>query len=319
MSLVPTTVVIAMLPRAGTDSTFNQTTMRWSADPFAEEMQRRVAAGCLADWQWRWALERTAVFRTRRAWPGGTEARVGIWPPLWLSDAEISATIDFGGAHIRRESGLSWDGTFEHYKLAEERNQRVGVLEPNTRGWQLAVRIDGGRSFGSIMCGKAVAYSWKGSISLPTRAVGSPDEAIKPVKRTELDTVVLHAVEINVSTFNSVENPTHERYVSLHADRSKWPELRGIAFGPVVDLLHDGQLVRTIKFDEATPTGFGRDQSMRWIAEIKEFDTSCFRSEDVGHWTLRLRGDPAESLREFDCDEYWTGEIEYPLSTILTR
>jgi hypothetical protein len=317
-SILPTTVIIFMLPRAGADHQFDPVKLQWSTDGFAQEMAARVERGQVSSWQWSWALERTGVIRTRSRWPKDLPLRVGLYPAVWIAGSETTAEITtLNNAKVRQESGLSWDGTFEHYHRASEQFQAVGMLPSNTRDLRLHVIVDGGRSFGSIFSRKP-QYHWSGPMTLHVRPVATPEEAITAVKGPSLDAAVKKALQVNVSTWNGSAGPTPERNLAIYIDRTKAPELRGIALGLTVDLLKNGTLLHTLKFDELTDDGF-TGSTMRAIATPDAFHTNTLDPADVPHWTIRIRGDAEASLREFDCEKYWAGQIDYPLKDVLTR
>ena len=184
---------------------------------------------------------------------------------------------------------------------------------------RLSVNVEGGKGFMSMLSGTGGKYAWQGAISLPTKIVPTVAEAIAPAQSPSIDQAVARAIRVDVSTWNGNTGPTPERNLAVYFDRSKSPELRGIAVDVVVDLLHDGKPMRTVRFQDVINDGYGRVPLKRGVEQIDEFHTRALSPNEVGHWTLRLRGERAAALAEFDCDRFWSGKIDYPLKDVLTR
>ncbi|MCW5776788.1 MAG: hypothetical protein KIS87_10140, partial [Phycisphaeraceae bacterium] len=87
MGVAPTTLVIAMLPRAGEELAIDPATGRRAESPWSAEMWQRVQDGDLRGWQWRWALSRTRVVQVRHRLPEGEPALVRVVRPKWIGSA----------------------------------------------------------------------------------------------------------------------------------------------------------------------------------------------------------------------------------------
>jgi hypothetical protein len=88
----------------------------------------------------------------------------------------------------------------------------------------------------------------------------------------------------------------------------------------VVDLVRDGHVVRTIRFEQAVPAdSYGRPVTMLSGVGLPEFHTNQFDPSDAHRWSIRIRGDAEASVREFDCDRYWSGTFSVPLEKALIR
>jgi hypothetical protein len=156
MGLVPTTVVILMLPQAAED-VGNIKVLTRSQNPFAEEMCRRVASRGMWDWQWRWAITRTGVFRTRAEWTRGADVMVELWGAEWLPSLSVRATVlAQTGATLRADGSGSWAGPACRVAAASRHSEVEEMLKKGPL--RLSVQVDG-------------AHGWVGAISLPTRIV----------------------------------------------------------------------------------------------------------------------------------------------------
>jgi hypothetical protein len=105
----------------------------------------------------------------------------------------------------------------------------------------------------------------------------------------------------------------------IHIDRSKAPELHGIALGLIIDLVKDNEVVRSIRFREVINESMGDSEILRFVEQVPELHTTKFDTADASRWNVHVRGDRTAALREFHCNQHWDGKFSVPLTDILTR
>jgi hypothetical protein len=310
----PTAVVIAMLPEA--DETMRKPRLRWGMNVWEEEMKVRTQAGRLRDWHWRWALERTRVFRSRAVWHEGEPVRMGIWPPWWISGSIVATPRLKDLQEVRRISGLSFSGTFSEYRMARERFQRLGELAAGEHVLEFDVTIQAKREnmFEAIsdpgISGRPEDSQWRGVFRMPVRIVTAEKVIIEPERGEALDAAAREAIKLR-----AFSETGGNAGVSIHIDRTGVPLLEEIALGCIIEVVHEGEVVEAIRFGREHEGAYGR-AGMSYMNLATSTAMSARSAEELrsGGWALRVRGDAKASLREFDRERYWAGEFEIPLA-----
>jgi hypothetical protein len=311
-SRVPTVLIIAKLPEAGTPPSPDPKTGKLMYSVWEREMARRATAGHLRDWHWRWAIKRTRIFRTREVWPALVPVRVGVWPPSWIG-GNIEAVPRLGQLRsVSRWSGLSISGTNWNRHVAMERNQTLGLLPEGEHHLEFDVEIDlEGWSSMFIYPGSRPprAETWKGMVRLPVRIAPAEEQVMTPATDQALDDAARRAVRITCYTWSGGAT------ISLFVDQRGHRELDGIALGCIIEVVRDSEVVESRCF---WPESAAESEAALMNRISSEVLSGLPREELLsGRWSLRVCGDHVASLREFDCDRYWAGRFEVPLAEVL--
>ncbi len=309
--VAPTTLVIAMLPRAGEEMSIDPATGQFVESPWSAEMGQRVRNGDLPDWQWRWALSRTRVVQVRRRLPKGEPALVRVSRPRWLgTELRLRAHIeDERVAPIWTDalspmqapwsrSALPWHEMTVPLSDARRHTLRVNLRVQPFVDWPMP----------------PVETAWDGTFRYPIVRVSSAAEALRAARGESLEKAAMQAMQVRVSVRDWIEPEEQQVRLTCVADLSVLGPHRGVAFGFVADLLCDGVAVASFTLDDR-PLLVARQLAFGGSTIIRHDGPTI--SEDPSRWSVRIRGDANASLRWVDCDRYWAGEFIVPMDKLL--
>jgi hypothetical protein len=251
------------------------------------ELARRAGNGELHGWQWRWLLNEVGFGRSRDRWPTGQPVVVAVGLPGWLREAVGSPALS---------SRLSDGGR---------------GYGPFTTLWTVGTPPAGGSSVSFDVD----LEHWAGSWTVPYRGTSTVEAAIERVSDPGIDAIVKRALRLRL---NRYVYPAIGSDMVLDADlfRSQATELDDIAIGLQIELVHDGEVTQSFSIamiDSAVgdPTPIG---SLYFRGAASWHDLS---EEELGRWTVRVRGDAQMSLLDFNRDSYWSGNFEQPIGDLL--
>lgn len=282
-----------------------------TAQRLSVELDRRIRAGKLADWQFRWLFRRAIgkglpiepVILSRKAWPSGVEiwasthqARVGSLSP-WLDRGRFRLLIERDGA--QQEWPILLTRTLHDWR---SRTAALGRLPDGASQLPCRVHLDYDCSSPTQT---RIVRLWSGDHSLQLVVGGHLEEHIRPVESEAVAEVLRRGLWVAVYSSSM-------RVVRVFPKLSDLPE--GIAFGLEFELLRDGQPV-------AAAEGWWGNNSAQRTSEHLPMSWGSVDLKSSGTWTLRVRGKPELALRAFDDkpgdaadhSHYWSGEVIIPL------
>src|SRR5262249_12592617 len=140
--------LIARLPPAWDEQSWDANASRWIVDPAVLEMKRRIATGTvLTSAQWARALTRTHIIGIRGRWPADRDVQVAMTDSLWLPDTEIRLkTRDPQLAEIRGGQ-LGWElsGNAVDQRQRLQARQRLGLLPTGNHRLTFDVEVERGQ------------------------------------------------------------------------------------------------------------------------------------------------------------------------------
>lgn len=265
----------------------------------ASELGRRCGAGELWGWQWRYLVSEFDVIRCRPDWPAGTPWKVAVASPGWLtSNCSIHAMLP---PELWYVPSYPPDAT-----------ERVGKVP----AMGIAVETQMLKPDSTIVLLRVCAAGWEGNFELLVRQVSRLDDAITPVRSSELDETMKRVLRVGL---RADANPSTGTDLLLGANlyREQGPVPDDVAVGVTVELLRDDQVMGSwplLLHDSRFALGHAVD----WIRIATPAPGWNLKDpSDAGRWKARVRGDAATALGDLRRSRYWAGEFEVPLQDYL--
>lgn len=322
--------LIARLPQVGSERVLDEKGASTGLLPDVERMRALVVVHALDDAQWRRALIDTGVVRWRERWPRDVPFTICLRRAEWMG--RILMVLDAHRAGWTPAMVQSYSGSCTSSEEPFYMYQRLGPLESRDTEVVLDVRVErqaNGRDAeyylrGAIGAdeasqGKDGELLWSGTLTLPVSVVASIDDALPPVRSTELDRAVERAFGIGFE---------YER--KSWSDVSFWlcdapPELLGIAFCLEVDVLRDGVVVDSVLLG-ATARDRSRESDeaeQRWgqtsgWARL-EHVPSTLEAVRATHsvWSFRLHGGTKGAPLYWNATRRWAGDLVLSLDDVI--
>jgi len=303
VAAIPTTVLILMLPEAGSEAEerWDDVRREWVWNPLCFEMGMRLDSNRVADWQLSIAIRRARIIHTRERWPIEEPLIFYRDRPFWLP---LSTEVTLGSQDTR---------DLEHGTTPSTHNPLKEHLKLGENSVQFRVRI-GYEPVGEFL---PTLTRWNGIISTPVQGVETIEDVITPVQGDIIDRLVAERIQLYIkSRYPSPISEPDKNSVELVIDRSPDPQLDNMAIQCMLEYVnYDGKVI-----DVVEPVRFGRSLfdgntcSARF--KMPPFNEQYLTKKKLAGWRIRLRGDARLSLSEFDCDTYWAGSIEYDLADL---
>jgi len=169
---------------------------------------------------------------------------------------------------------------------------------------------------------KDIELNWSAPTPTPI------DEILTPIVDPELDQLIRETVtaQVDMPPGRNVRDPFIR--IDFTALEPYLLEHDGPTIGVAVDLLRDGEVQHRVRgwvwTTDALPATDAESQYVltnllitpgRDIPTVLAMPRLDFSS---GEWTVRLRSDEIAALQNFNCTEYWVGEVTIPLEIPAT-
>jgi hypothetical protein len=296
------------------------------ADPTAAP-----GAGFLADhlrhrtkdlWSWQLAIahkrdcavtdqDMQSLVFTRAVWPVGTDVKFQMrWSKHFVSGVGF-------------KSAQAW--------LLDRPGEKIGFsLSPPNIMCSLGVGQPDSLLLASQSVGDHVArfmaeYTGDGSlwplrtanVAVPFRVVERVEDAITPDASPELEAEVRRNIMVLLSGYQTV-------LFRLYRPDQMSLSPNNVAFGLIVELLHDGNVVARGNSDpELRSTDLKLDND-QWSKLVLPDDSDGpekhpkLADPTAQGWTIRVRGDGRLSLAMLRATRFWAGIVDMPLKDVLT-
>jgi hypothetical protein len=255
---------------------------------------------------------------TRARWPEGVPVRVtvngrfaGLMPRVLRATADYSGGrtivayhggVEFGRDRQTREWG--WTDRTSH----EPGLQSIGAPRAGTREVVFDTTVS-----------EAGETIWEGEVAQPIVVGGALDDILRPVDNAEVRAMLQDAV---IATLRLSDGCTHVVFVSPSD-----PMFAGITMGVVVEFVSREAVVAIAVVRWRNPPSggrvgqqpysryraFGVDYSReRWADLSGDIEAVCAADPTDPQWIVRVRGDGAVALEDFDATAYWAGTVTVP-------
>ncbi len=256
----------------------------------------------------------------------------------WPENSTLMATCDAQGL-------ASWDSR-ELFVTAEI--DHAPTLRAFAKGWN--THIDYGRSFSQVwyddlkVAGVTVAprtgvvfnaemrnvsydqhkgdLLFHGRILIPITIGGTVDDVISPCRSPAIEQS-LHD-HMRPTAFRETPKASTDRAPALTLNLGKqWHATMAelctsptrLTFGIRIELMREG---RSVGKGRAWWSPSGKADSLKLLPalcaiELDVLDETQLAAPDTGSWTVKLTGDGEISLRDFESDHYWKGEVVLPV------
>lgn len=314
-SFVPTRLLLALAPPAGQEWVIGPDGMNVVPEPVFKELAKRLSSRPLSSNEWDCLIKHEGVIKTRRLWPKNVPLAIGMREPRWMPLPKIiRLQPQFDGAQHAECGVLMITGLSHTYRWNVQSYQTLGKAAPGTSAIDARVTV--------LEPGRTTPIEereiWSGLLRLPVTLVETMDEAIAPVRSPEVDAAVADAI----SLMARVERDDSS-CIGIGIDRGKSALLGDMAFGVVIDILRDDLVVETLQggliYDGSelfsAPPGFPK-----WFAPARSLHGMANTLGDPNErkrWKIRVRGDGVASLRDWDRDRYWAGEMSFPMDSVI--
>jgi hypothetical protein len=149
------------------------------------------------------------------------------------------------------------------------------------------------------------------TVSAPIQQVDSVEESISHRPSRAVEATLLRRSIDKFSAGVSIESGKHR--LELRIRRLSLPSLGpGYSCGLRWELVCDGRCAAKGMFSE-----YEGDEARASILIEDEGYIVPRDAESTSHWSIRIVGDPAVALLDFDCEAYWAGDFIIPLSSVL--
>ncbi|MCW5777241.1 MAG: hypothetical protein KIS87_12455, partial [Phycisphaeraceae bacterium] len=155
---------------------------------------------------------------------------------------------------------------------------------------------------------------WSGTLRYSIVRVQGADDAVLAVRGETLDVAATRAMQVRAMVRDWIEQDEQQVRLVCTADLDVLEPHQGVAFGFAADLLCDGVVVASFRFDDR-PLQMGRRLVFNGSVVATHDGTGI--DADPSRWSVRIRGDATESLRWVDCDRYWAGEFSVPMERVM--
>jgi len=310
LSVVPTTGLLLAAPDASYDA---WATGAHTPHPVNEELERRGAAANLKAWQWSLAVNRLGMIEIPHRWPGGEPLWVRLQLPDWTGLTEMRLTDAAGGEATAGRlytldcgTGLphdDWEG-YRQLRAAPDEGRRLRLVA------EVRHRVESDWRFVER---EKIAPVWTRTITPRIVVANAPEDITTPCA----DAGLCEAIRAGASIACSLEQRywRHDGpglYVWIGLED---PEVDDLALGLRTALLRRGEEIasdETLAKDQRAWGGrIGAAVSAPLTREQYEsLSTPAGRAE----WSVRITGDAALSLCDFERNRHWAGEIELPLA-----
>lgn len=338
--------LIARLPVVREEWTWDAATDGWITRPDVERMQEHVAARELSDAQWERALKRTNVVRWRPEWPARVPFAIGMESPQWIGLARITLTPRVACWRVAEVGSTRYGmcGNSPEYDLDSPLRQELGELTLDQREIVCDVLVEQGVSWiesspfferaerGELPSrprprkGVEGAVLWRGTVTMPVRAVDSVEEVMPPLRSKHVEDVLARSLSMKLTRV-AREEETEAGLMLDIADPSTG-ELEGTALSVVVDVVCAGQVrerawfvVEAPRPDETTNIAAAQWRSRRyaWTVFRSLPSTLVEHPETRAAWSLRVRDWPEGALQLWNTRRRWVGDVTVPLADALER
>jgi len=217
--------------------------------------------------------------RTRAVWPTEYPVWIELTQRDWWSSS-TSYTLQWRSTH-----GPRWDPILSDCLVID--HARLGASDP----LEIEIRVSWDRNLSNSSFDRAKEFSF----SLPCRVGGSFADIMAPVRDAALDRLIQQGASV------------HRSQVFFDSSTTFVPGAQGVAFGVIIDCVHEGKVLRSERF--WWPGGLPSHSTTYSDMVFQPLD---FESGDVV--TVRIRSDPETALRVFDADKYWQGDVTVNLT-----
>jgi hypothetical protein len=273
---------------------------------------------------------------TRPRWP---EA-VPVWVTVsgrfaGLMPRELRATPGFPGARAIVAYHGGFDQRRERHRDEMSWVERL-LYEPGQQN--IGVPPVGRRVVFHATLSETGDTVWEGDLSHPMVVEGTIDDVLRPVKSPELLASMIGAVDASLRL-----NDECSRIVFTSPSD---PEFSGVTMGVVIEFAHRENVVAnaTLRWNNtvagasgarqptaswnralSTPleipssarTSSGFDYSEeRWATVHGDVEGVCAADAADPEWRVRVRGDGAVALEDYNATAYWSGSLVVPLQRV---
>jgi hypothetical protein len=296
----------ARIPRRGEpQGSMDPVTKHWTLDPVLAELRRRVEAGNVLDVEcWRTILTDRGYLRWREIWPTEVPFAVSFHVPALGQGLEVVLApsepgwLPASASHWEMMCGLGMDtmGWSEEY-------QELGPLRSDATKitFLISIEMPLDRKSGAARPPPARI----GTVAIDVRPVARLDEVLQRTEDADMAKAIASSLRLEVA-----RNAQHRNAAWLEAAFEAPPH---VACNLEVTLVRDG---KPLPFSNLWLDPLRR----RGSAEVTGLEPQIVwgRKPTTG-LSLRLRGTPANVLRNWDATHYWTGELEIPVADLVER
>lgn len=246
----------------------------------------------MRDWQWRWLLAGTVL--VPRRWTVDEPLPIIVDAPAWMGVERIRVE-----PRLREAEPIAYGPEL----------QGAGFLSPGSDRAEFEVSVKVRGPGGS-------RWVWSGELSRPVRVVAGSEEAFRKRRSPELDEAVRRALRVRVRQPMSNAG-TSEVYIRVELDRRS-AGIEGVAVGVKIEVLRDGAVWSDwysvpAENEQRSPVwawrgGFNWPEGKSWVTPD---------DVELTRWSVRIRGDRGEALRQFELGEYWDGVLEVPFGGVF--
>lgn len=171
---------------------------------------------------------------------------------------------------------------------------------------------------------------FEGPVRLPVMVSGAAEDIIRPFESTAIEEALREIIAPRLKEWMWYGDPgvlapwqierEHERHGALGAAAAPERLVLGLRF----ELCRRGEVMARGEAwwrPERLFYRYGPASGMKGLVKLYPESIHFAFSGDAGElsdWTVRIIGDPAVAMRDFEATHYWKGEIEMPLLELPT-
>ena len=300
--------LIARLPPARQEMTFNDKTDDWEKNKISEEWARRVAAGAVSSEELGAAVRQCGALRSSPTYCKGEVYHVWLRVPEWLPKGVITATTQspVGGKAEARSyvyfgcgNAIAWDESKESF-------QPIGKLSENAKDVVFDVEVVGPPQV------KVGALKWSGKIVLPVNQV--TEVTAKPVDSPELAQAVQRTLRLYCDGGRFPDGPS--AWFGSRPVRPLSGDLASTLMQARLELLRDGVVVAA-QFIEDPDEAYGEEKWGGTFFISGEVAEQILTRQGIERFRVRVRGVAPTLPSQWYRIRYWSGQYTVPLSELL--